>query len=109
MRCPPEGCRRGIQGDFSGKGAVRDASETGRSTRWALPRPLLRAHLPLVRPVGVTPLAVVEVRSTMRDRRPARCPIGEALTDPIPVPWRAEEPKATQADRPVAPKGGHHR
>ena len=74
------------------------------TTRWALPRPLLRTHLPLVHPVAVTPLAVVLVSSTRQRRRPACCPTGEALADPIPVPWDAEEPKASQADRPATPE-----
>ena len=74
------------------------------STRWAVPRPLLRTHLPLVRPVAVTPLAVVLVSSTRQRRRPTCCPTGEALADPIPVPWHAEEPWASQADRPATPK-----
>ena len=78
------------------------------STRWALPRPLLRTHLPLVRPVVVTPLAVVLVSSTRQRRRPACCPTGEALADPIPVPWHAEEPKASQADRPATPERVGH-
>ena len=98
-----------VRGGLASTGSGHPFLCLRRSTRWALPRPLLRTHLPLVRPVAVTPLAIVLVSSTRRRRRPARRPAGEALADPIPVPWHAEEPKASQADRPVAPEGGHHR
>jgi hypothetical protein len=75
----------------------------------ALPRagsgPRRGTHMALVDPLAITFLAIVVVVS----RRPCdRPPPGrgdrETLPQHVPVPWDAENPKATDADGPASPE-----
>jgi hypothetical protein len=62
-------------------------------------------HTALVDPLGITFLAVVLVVSRRSRDRPPPGPGGrETLPQRVPVPWGAEDPKATDADGPASPE-----